>query len=85
MEKLNLKNIADTYHAEVKARRAEETRTYATEKILPLLEREAKAGHYKAVVKIENSKIDRHELKDVILELADCTIFLDCRTLVVSW
>lgn len=85
MEKLNLKNIADTYNAEVKARRAEETRTYAIDKVLPLLEQEAKAGHYKAVVKIEDSKIDRHELKEVVLELADCTIFFDRRTLIVSW
>ena len=85
MEKLNLTNIADTYHAEAKARRAEETRTYAVDKVLPVLEREAKAGHYKAVVKIEDNKIDRHELKEVVLELADCTIFLERRTLVVSW
>lgn len=85
MEKLNLKNIADTYHAEEKARRAEETRTYAVDKVLPLLEQEAKAGHYKAIAKVEDNKIDLHELKEAVLELADCKIFLERRSLVVTW
>ena len=85
MEKLNLRAVANQYHANEATKARERAAELVKEEILPMLTNAAKAGQYLCKVEVRRSDVFIGDVQEEICKQVQCKISGYGKTFTVHW